>query len=280
MKNMYDIIKVVGKGSLPVQCCQYLQQLGFKPVLLAEPAVGLPFAQVRAQRLGILVKPLSEASLEDDIGGRATLVLSINNTYVFHKDFVKKDHVEIINYHNALLPFHKGVHAEAWTIFNQDAATGITWHYVDANIDSGEIIFQEQMILDDEIKSFQLLRNQSQLAFYSFKKIIPAILSRSVATQKQTKIPINLVHFKCDRPNNGILQLHWPPNKIWAFLRAMDYGLLKTLGVPRIEYEERSFTWEKYIRSDQRYEKCFIRDRNMYLPCGIILLGVTQIASM
>ena len=62
------------------------------------------------------------------------------------KDFKELiDNKLIINYHNSLLPKHPGRFAEAWSIFEEDKKSGITWHLVVPEVDKGKIILQKDI---------------------------------------------------------------------------------------------------------------------------------------
>lgn len=47
-----------------------------------------------------------------------------------------------INLHPSLLPRYRGLAPQHWPIINGDAVTGITVHYIDKGIDTGDIILQ------------------------------------------------------------------------------------------------------------------------------------------
>ena len=51
----------------------------------------------------------------------------------------------IINLHPSLLPKYKGLHAIEQAFYSGDKITGCTVHYVTEELDSGEIILQEEV---------------------------------------------------------------------------------------------------------------------------------------
>ena len=59
--------------------------------------------------------------------------------------FTKK----IINIHPSLLPKYKGLNAIKQAIDNNDSELGVTIHYVDEGMDTGEIIEQEKITIED-----------------------------------------------------------------------------------------------------------------------------------
>lgn len=244
----YEYIYIIGRGHTPLACALHLLELGTHPVLL-EDAEEHPFASITPKRPTALQHaPLSALDALRDTRAR-TLVLSVNNIRIFKKETLANENVDIFNYHNALLPYHRGVNAEAWSIFHEDPLTGVTWHKVDAGIDTGRIAAQKEIALDDEITSIQLLKRQSQAALQLFKDIVPAILENRIELTPQPAIPVNSIHYACDRPNDGVLNPDWPAHRIWAFLRAMDYGKLTPLGIPRIGINGQCLRWKRYCRN-------------------------------
>jgi methionyl-tRNA formyltransferase len=55
-----------------------------------------------------------------------------------------------INHHPALLPRHRGPIPLAWALRDGDAAWGITWHRMDAELDTGNILAQTTVPIEDD----------------------------------------------------------------------------------------------------------------------------------
>lgn len=53
-----------------------------------------------------------------------------------------------INYHPSLLPKYRGGSAINWAIINGEKETGVTVHYIDEGIDTGDIVLQESVVID------------------------------------------------------------------------------------------------------------------------------------
>lgn len=109
------------------------------------------------------------------------LIISANNSYIFKKECVQNN--TIINYHNALLPFHKGCNARIWSIWENDKTTGITWHMVEESIDTGAILTQKEIKLNDNFTALNLLDTQHKLAIASFKEAIENLKNKFSKTQ-------------------------------------------------------------------------------------------------
>ncbi|MBI89833.1 MAG: hypothetical protein CMG60_07085 [Candidatus Marinimicrobia bacterium] len=51
----------------------------------------------------------------------------------------------IVNYHDSLLPKYGGVHATPWSLFFEEKYTGYTYHFINNQIDEGNIIYQNKV---------------------------------------------------------------------------------------------------------------------------------------
>lgn len=65
----------------------------------------------------------------------------------------------------------------------------------------------------------------------------------------------NKIHYSWEVPNDGYLDPEWNSGKISRFLRAMDYGILKTLGDPKIILQGKRYTWISYEITENHTEK-------------------------
>ncbi|MBQ7606395.1 MAG: hypothetical protein IJU76_00180 [Desulfovibrionaceae bacterium] len=243
----YSHFHVVGSGTTPLRCAQILNEMGL-PCVFWETFNGVPsFSQRRAQMLHISYQTYNESALLNTILSCAqkTLIFSVNNPYLFPARLVESSLVTVINYHNSLLPRHRGVHAEAWTLFENDTETGITWHIVDIGIDTGNILIQQTIPLDCTMTSIALLRVQAQLAVSTLRDILPDILTGHVFGVPQ-EMDASRAHLRREIPNNGELSPTWDTEKAWCFLRAMDYGVLQTLGIPFVRCEGIFYGWRTY----------------------------------
>jgi methionyl-tRNA formyltransferase len=84
---------------------------------------------------------------------------------VFVTQFVAKEVIDLathggINYHPSLLPKYRGGSAIAWAIINGETQTGVTIHYIDEGVDTGDIIIQESVPIDPDDTTITLYYNK------------------------------------------------------------------------------------------------------------------------
>ncbi|EHQ88972.1 formyltransferase family protein [Desulfosporosinus youngiae] len=255
---------VVGKGSLKFKIALLLKNKGLPVTILEhdlrssakEPCAfnGIPHHFFHKEALYDRLKQV----------GHGALIISAINTYLLPADIVSAH--TIINYHNALLPRHPGLNAEAWQIYDMDPYAGITWHYVDSHIDTGDIIVQEKFLLDNRITSIKLLKRQNALAYRCFEDFADKLLWCDLPGAKQADHPGRRLHYLKDAPNNRLLELTWTAPKVSAFLRAMDYGPLHLLGIPTVTVKNKNFRCESYQISESGQNRgTALQDNRLYI---------------
>jgi methionyl-tRNA formyltransferase len=218
---------------LPVEAIEY-QYMGISPLQRHCSNISVPFRRMNSDALRKYLHSITEK----------VLIVSAFNTYIFPPEIVNKENIRIVNYHNALLPKYAGRNAEAWVIFMQEKETGITWHHVSNIVDGGDILCQKRIVLAEDITSLQLLKKQHELAFILFKQILSAILNDENGHPQNEK---RLQYYSSKEvPGNGEINLNWPLKKIYAFLRALDYGPLNLFGRPFIVANGHEYCWRKY----------------------------------
>lgn len=68
-------------------------------------------------------------------------------------DFPKN---KIINVHPSFLPKYRGADPIFWVLKNKEKTTGVTIHYIDEGIDTGDIILQEKVDISPQETEFSL----------------------------------------------------------------------------------------------------------------------------
>ncbi len=279
-ESFYKVFHVVGQGTVPLQCANFLTINGFSCTFWETINDKNSIAYSRSKILGINYKRFDEFQFMNCVTNNLnkTLIISANNPIIIPKNIVDATHVKIINYHNSILPLHRGVNAEAWSIYDMDEYTGISWHRVDNGIDTGNILVQRFIKLNSNYTSFSLLRDQASMAIESFKYIINDVLVDIECENKQPNTG-GSIHLRSDIPNGGELSCNWPSSKIWSFLRAMDYGCLYNLGSPYLKYSCYTYRWRSYylindLCCDPEFNTIVFLDNNIILNGCIVLSNV------
>jgi methionyl-tRNA formyltransferase len=162
-------ILVIGQAPFGAECLQALKQQG-EELVGAITVPDVPGAKKP--------NPFKEAALELGLPLLQTSNLKLPEVYewvknlapdllvlVFVTNFVPKDMIDLaplggINYHPSLLPKYRGGSAIAWAILSGEKETGVTIHYIDEGVDTGNIILQEAVPIDPDDTTVTLYFNK------------------------------------------------------------------------------------------------------------------------
>jgi methionyl-tRNA formyltransferase len=237
---MVDRIVIIGTGRLAAACVQHCVEMA-KPLVCLEPESRL-FSPLSA----VCRTHAVEYRLETDKRALAafftaiavpTLIVSAYNGYLFPPPALHNENLTIVNFHNSLLPRHRGRNAPTWTIFELDEVGGVTWHTLGERIDSGHIVAQREVELDDRTTALELTERSLEAGAGLFAEILPRLLRRDVR-ESAAAAPTGTVRRATDMPNDGVLDCAWTVRKISAFLRSIDYGKLPVFPPAQVRLDD------------------------------------------
>lgn len=153
--NALALIKAAKKYKAPIKCliCDHPDAQITKENIDI-PIYVIPFEKDKKNHEKKILEVLSQYQINWIFLAGYMRILS--SEFINH--FSKENTRRIINIHPSLLPKYKGLNAYERSFNNNDNFSGITIHFVDSGIDTGEIIYQgkfERKVgdnLDDFIK--------------------------------------------------------------------------------------------------------------------------------
>lgn len=96
---------------------------------------------------------------------------------ILKRALIESARLGCINVHPSLLPRYRGPEPFYWVLANREKITGVTIHYVDEEIDSGDIIMQRELeICPNETETTLVLRCTG-LAAELLREAIPLLLA-------------------------------------------------------------------------------------------------------
>ena len=154
-----------------------------------------------------------------------TLIISAGNYYIFPSNVIDKENITIINFHNALLPKYPGRNVTSWVIYNDEAVTGATWHYVTKGIDEGNYIFQKSCLIEKDIKAYMLDKKIMNIAYEGFVEVFDDIMCGEVkGVSQKLDNSLRKMYYSYEIPGDGKFNINDSIEKIYTPLRAVDYG--------------------------------------------------------
>ena len=75
----------------------------------------------------------------------ADLSLSISYNQILRPTMLETPRLGFVNFHAGKLPYYRGRNVINWAIINGESEIGITGHFIDEGIDTGDIILQRTL---------------------------------------------------------------------------------------------------------------------------------------
>ncbi len=91
---------------------------------------------------------------------------------IISKNFIRKYSGQIINIHPSLLPKFKGLNTYSRVLKNKEKKTGCTVHYVNAKLDSGNIIKKKAFYINTNDDEHSLKKKTQNLEYKAFPEAI------------------------------------------------------------------------------------------------------------
>ncbi|MDR0605455.1 MAG: methionyl-tRNA formyltransferase [Bacteroidales bacterium] len=77
------------------------------------------------------------------------LLITVHFEKLLGKALINIPSLGCLNLHPSILPFYRGMSPQHWPIINGEKKTGITVHFIDEGIDTGNIVLQYEIVLND-----------------------------------------------------------------------------------------------------------------------------------
>lgn len=84
--------------------------------------------------------------------GEYGLVISYNYKYIIPLNILDLLPGRFINLHISLLPWNKGASPNLWS-FLEDTPKGVSIHLIDKGIDTGDLLYQEEVVFNEEVET-------------------------------------------------------------------------------------------------------------------------------
>lgn len=134
--------------------------------------------EVTCRRLGIHFETTPEINCNQTrelVGNAGTeLGLSLGNGYIGSRVFNLPEY-GMVNVHHELLPEFRGAQSVIWQIYKGSAVTGYTIHQIDRRIDTGNILYREEMRIE-------LMPSLRETVSHNYRRLLDASVDGLVHT--------------------------------------------------------------------------------------------------
>ena len=150
------------------------------------------------------------------------LFVSMSFNQIFKTRTINYPPLKTINCHAGKLPFYRGRNILNWALINDEKEFGITVHYIDEGIDTGDIILQRCYPITDEDDYGSLLERAHKGCADVLYEAIKRIQEGTAMRKPQSEI--DLIGFYCGKRGNGDEIIDWnqTSREIFNFVRAIN----------------------------------------------------------
>jgi phosphoribosylglycinamide formyltransferase-1 len=173
--NLQSIIDHVEAGKLKAQICIVISDKTDANALKIAQAANLRTSVVKPQDFQNKDDFDRELLTQIDSAGGQWIVLA-GFMRILGKDFLARFTHKIMNIHPSLLPSYPGLKAIQKAFQNKEKVTGVTVHYVDEGVDTGQIIAQEKVPITDQDTLETLEKKIHQVEHQIYPKAIQKVL--------------------------------------------------------------------------------------------------------
>jgi methionyl-tRNA formyltransferase len=149
------------------------------------------------------------------------LFVSMSFNQIFKREIIDIVPLGVINCHAGKLPFYRGRNVLNWVLINGDSEFGITVHYVDDGVDTGDIILQDCYPITD-VDDYNTLLNR---AYVGCADLLDRAIGEILAGKptRRSQATIHPLGFYCTARVEGDERINWQQTSrnIFNFVRAI-----------------------------------------------------------
>jgi len=207
--------KAVGVGQLDAIVVAKNRPQAFKIIKKRKDIKGVP----------IFVQPFKgdKKKIKKFIGDlknlKPDLILVNSYSMILPKEILDIPKRGAINIHGAMLPKYRGANVLNWVLINGEKETGITLHYMNEDIDAGDIIAQTKIKISFTDTASTLKRKFARTVITLLKKEWPNIINNNVRRMPQDNSIATVVHRR--KPEDGLIDWSKPAIEIYNLIRAL-----------------------------------------------------------
>ncbi len=178
-----------------------------------------------AKKLGVDFIPMKNVNSKDSINKlksyKADIFVSMSFDQIIKKEAIHLPEKGFINCHAGALPFYRGRNVLNWVLINDEKEFGVTVHYIDEGIDTGDIILQNKSLITDDDSYKTLLERAIDLCDKTLYEAIVKILNGENQRIKQKEIDPVGSYFRIRKEGDEWINWEWTSRKIFNFIRAI-----------------------------------------------------------
>ena len=164
--------------------------------------------------------PRNEGAIKFIDAYEIDIILSINYLFLIEHSLFSKAKLAV-NIHGSLLPKFRGRTPHVWAIINNEPKTGVTAHLIDDGCDTGDIVKQKEVVIDDSDTGADILEKFNKLYVPLVDEILSDFERGNIKPLPQNNK--NATFFGKRTPDDGKINWGWQKERIRNWVRAQAY---------------------------------------------------------
>lgn len=148
------------------------------------------------------------------------MLFSVFYRSILPLDVLASARLGALNFHPSLLPRHRGCFSAPWAIIEGDRETGLTCHRMTEQVDAGDAIDRETVVIDSSDTGMSLYYKLVDATLRVFDRVLS--LGTSVGEGGSPQQGVGSYHSR-QVPYGGVIDPKWPRDRIDRFIRALYF---------------------------------------------------------
>lgn len=208
IENGYNVVAAITNPDKPVGRKQTITACPVKETALRH---GIPVYQYTKIR---------NEGVEDLKALKPDLMVTCAFGQILSQEILDIPTIGTINIHASLLPKYRGSSPIQWAIINGEKVTGITIMFTDVGVDTGDIILQDELQIEDTDTAGTLFDKLSVLGSKSVIKALKAIENGTYTRTKQDET--KATHTKFFNKESGLMDFNKTADEIVNLVRGLN----------------------------------------------------------
>lgn len=138
--------------------------------------------------------------IDDVIQFSPDIILSVYYRFIIKSELLQLVDYKAMNLHPSLLPAYRGTKSSVWALINGEKETGVSFHYINEEIDDGKIIIQEKLHISESDTAYSLYNKLISLFIKNFDKAMNRLIDEFEGDHQHGTVS----YYKRELPFGGV----------------------------------------------------------------------------
>jgi len=211
-------------------------------------------------------------------------LFSITHLALIPADVLSMPERGAINFHDGPLPRYAGLNTPVWALLNGETEYAVSWHYMTAGIDEGDVLLQKPVEIGPADTALSLNTKCFQAGIESFGELLGYMAAGPLVPRSQD-FSERREYSKHDRPvGAGFIDWTQPAHKIGALVRALNHGRYKNpVAAAKLSLHGAPYVVSECVISDDSFprsepgEIVAVDDREIRVAVGGSVVGIREL---